>query len=43
MGGSPSVKYVFDVDVVLAKVSNVRKTVAAIRLVNGPDHERVDD
>lgn len=43
MGGSSSVKYTFDEDVVLAKVSNVRKTVVAIRLVNGPDHERVDD
>ena len=43
MGGSSSVKYAFDEDVVLAKVSNVRKTVVAIRLVNGPDHARVDD
>lgn len=33
----------FDEDVVLAKVSSVRKTVAAIRLVNGPEHEGVDD
>ena len=43
MGGGSSVTFAFDEDVVLAKVSNVRKTVAAIRLVNGPDHERVDD
>jgi uncharacterized protein YutE (UPF0331/DUF86 family) len=37
------VRYAFDEDVVLAKVSNVRKTVTAIRLVNGPEHERVDE
>ena len=43
MGESASVRYAFDEDVVLAKFSNVRKTVAAIRLVNGPEHERVDE
>lgn len=43
MGRSLPVTYAFDEDVVLAKVSNVRKTVAAIRLVNGPQHDCVDD
>ena len=35
--------YAFNEDVVLAKASNVRKTVAAIRLVNGPGNEAVSD
>ena len=33
--------YAFNEDVVLAKASNVRKTVAAIRIVNGPENDAV--
>lgn len=43
MEGGRSLSLAFDEDVVLAKVSNVRKTVAAIRLVNGPEHGAVSD
>lgn len=35
--------YAFNEDVVLAKASNVRKTVTAIRLVNGPENDAVSD
>jgi uncharacterized protein YutE (UPF0331/DUF86 family) len=35
--GGPPVTVAFDDDVVLAKVSSIRKTVAAIRVLNGPE------
>lgn len=41
MEGGARVSLAFDEDVVLAKVSNVRKSVAAIRLINGPEHADV--
>ena len=43
MGERKTVTYSFNEDVVLAKASNVRKTVAAIRLVNGPENSAVSD
>lgn len=41
MGERETVTYAFNEDVVLAKASNVRKTVAAVRLVNGPENDAV--
>jgi uncharacterized protein YutE (UPF0331/DUF86 family) len=41
VGERETVTYAFNEDVVLAKASNVRKTVAAIRLVNGPENDTV--
>lgn len=41
MGARETVTYAFNEDVVLAKASNVRKTVAAIRIVNGPENDAV--
>jgi uncharacterized protein YutE (UPF0331/DUF86 family) len=43
VGERETVTYAFNEDVVLAKASNVRKTVAAIRLVNGPENGGVSD
>lgn len=43
MGERKTVTYAFNEDVVLAKASNVRKTVAAIRLLNGPENDAVSD
>lgn len=43
MGGRETVTYAFNEDVVLAKASNVRKTVAAIRLVNDPVNSAVSE
>ncbi len=43
MGERETVTYAFNEDIVLAKASNVRKTVAAIRLVNGPENGAVSD
>jgi len=43
VGERKTVTYSFNEDVVLAKASNVRKTVAAIRLVNGPENSAVSD
>ena len=43
MGEGEAVTYAFNEDVVLAKASNVRKTVAAIRLVNGSENDAVSD
>lgn len=37
MEGGTRVSLAFDEDVVLAKASNVRKTVAAIRSLDGPE------
>lgn len=43
MGARDTVTYAFNEDVVLAKASNVRKTVAAIRLLSDPVNSAVSD
>jgi len=41
--GGALVTFAFDEDVVLAKVSNVRKTVGAIRALHGPENASVSE
>ncbi|HYN42019.1 MAG TPA: DUF86 domain-containing protein [Thermoanaerobaculia bacterium] len=43
MESSSPVTFAFDDDVVLAKVSNIRKSVGAIRVINGPENTSVSE